>query len=165
MTTDHQNLLRVLHDAEVQFVLIGGVAAILHGSARATFDVDVVYSRTRPNIQKLAACLASYRPYLRGAPLGLPFQFDETVIRNGLNFTLATSVGDLDLLGEVVGGGNYEQLLPKAIDIEAFGFHFKCVSLEQLIQLKRAAGRPKDMESIAELQSLLDERRKKGRGV
>ena len=91
----------------------------------------------------------------------MPFQFDEPTVRNGLNFTLDTALGDVDLLGEVVGGGNYEQLLPHTIEVEAFGVRIKCVALERLIQLKRAAGRPKDLEAIAELQALLEERRKR----
>src|SRR5438094_526730 len=159
MTTDYAKALRVLAEAEVEFVLIGGVAANLHGSARATFDIDVVYGRARPNIAKLVQALAAYRPYLRGAPPGLPFQLDEATVRNGLNFTLETTLGDVDVLGEVVGGGTYELLLPHTVEMEAFGIRCKCVTLERLIQLKRAAGRPKDREVVAELQALLEETR------
>ena len=161
MITEYAKLLRVLTDAQVEFVLIGGVAANLHGSARATFDVDVVYSRKRANIANLVKGLAPHKPYPRGAPPGLPFKFDEATVRNGLNFTLDTALGDLDLLGEVAGGGTYEQLLAHVIEMEAFGIRCKCVTLERLIQLKRAAGRPKDLESIADLQALLEERRKR----
>src|SRR6266853_1898519 len=161
MLTNYAKALQVLTESEVQFVLIGGVAANLHGSARATFDLDLVYARDRSNIARLVKALAPYGSYLRGAPPGLPFQFDEPTVRNGLNFTLDTALGDLDLLGEVVGGGNYEQLLPYTVEVEAFGVRIKCVALERLIQLKRAAGRPKDLEAIAELQALLEERRKR----
>jgi predicted nucleotidyltransferase len=66
----------------------------------------------------------------------------------------------LDLLGEVAGGGTYEQLLPHSVEVSAFGCKFLCVSSERLIQLKRAAGRPRDLEAIAELQALLEERTK-----
>lgn len=159
--TDYARVLRVLTDGAVDFVLIGGVAANLHGSARATFDIDVVYSRAPANISKLVKCLAPYKPYLRGAPPGLPFQFDETTVRNGLNFTLDTQLGEVDVLGEVAGGGNYAQLLPYTVELEAFGVRCKCVTLERLIQLKRAAGRPKDFESLAELQLLLENRRRR----
>ena len=76
---------------------------------------------------------------------------------NGLNFTLTTSLGDLDLLGEVVGGGGYRDLLRHTFDVEGFGVTFKCVDLSTLIKLKRAAGRPKDLEALAELQALLDD--------
>ena len=160
MITNYAGILRALVDAEVQFILIGGVAANLHGSAQATFDVDVVYSRDKSNIGRLVKALASSSPYLRGAPPGLPFHFNEATVRHGLNFTLTTTLGDVDLLGEVAGGGNYEQLLADTVELEAFGIRCKCVTLERLIQLKRAAGRPKDLQSIAELQLLLEKRRK-----
>ena len=161
MSTDYAKILSVLTENRVQFVLIGGVAANLHGSARATFDLDLVYGRQRANIARLVRALVPYRPYLRGATPGLPFHFDERTVRSGLNFTLETTLGDVDLLGEVVGGGNYEQLLAHTIEVRAFGLRCKCVTLERLIQLKRAAGRPKDLESIAELQALLEERHKR----
>lgn len=156
--TDFETLLRVLLDGEVEFVLVGGVAANLHGSARATFDVDVVYRRTAGNIARLVAALLPLEPYLRGAPPGLPFRLDAETVTAGLNFTLETAAGDLDLLGEVVGGGTYEALLPETIALELFSRTCRCVSLRQLLALKRAAGRPKDREAIAELEVLLEER-------
>lgn len=156
-STDFERLLRVLLEGDVEFILVGGVAANLHGSARATFDVDVVYRRTPHNITRLVTALSPLEPYLRGAPLGLPFRLDADTVTAGLNFTLVTTAGDLDLLGEVVGGGTYEELLPGTIAFELFGRTCRCVSLRQLLALKRAAGRPKDREAIAELEVLLDE--------
>ncbi|MBI3874629.1 MAG: hypothetical protein HY300_01385 [Verrucomicrobia bacterium] len=156
--------MQALTGAEVDFLVIGGVAANLHGSARATFDLDVVYFRSRENIRRLVTALATHQPYLRGAPPGLPFKFDEPTVRNGLNFTLSTNLGDLDVLGEVAGGGIYDQLLPHTVEMEAFGVRCRCVSLGRLIQLKRAAGRPKDLEALAELVALLEEQRKKESG-
>jgi predicted nucleotidyltransferase len=160
MNTQYQKILRVLNDAGVEIILIGGVAANLHGSARATFDIDFVYARNRNNIKRLVSALSPYQPYLRGAPPGLPFAFDEVTVRNGLNFTLRTILGDVDLLGEVPGGGTYEQLLSHTVTMQAFGTECRCINLERLVQLKRAAGRPKDLESIAELQILIEQRRK-----
>jgi predicted nucleotidyltransferase len=75
---------------------------------------------------------------------------------HGLNFTLTTDVGDFDLFGEVLGGGNYGELLPQTIEIEAFGVRCRYVTLDALLRLKRAAGRPKDLEAIAELELLRD---------
>jgi hypothetical protein len=132
-----------------------------HGNTRATFDVDVIYSRDPENIRRLVEALAPINPYLRGAPPGLPFRWDEKTVRMGLNFTLTTSLGDLDLLGEVVGGGNYAQLLPESEELVLFGVPCRCAPLERLIKMKRAAGRPKDLIVLAELQALLEERRKK----
>ena len=161
MATQFSKILQILAEAEVQFILIGGAAANVWGSGRLTFDVDVVYARNRANIQRLVQALAPYKPYLRGAPPGLPFTFDERTVRMGLNFTLVTTLGDLDLLGEVAGTGTYEQLLPYSSEILFMGLvKCRCATLERLIQLKRAAGRPKDLEVLAELQALLEERRK-----
>lgn len=160
MKTDFGRVLQTLKDGKVEFIVIGGLAALAHGLARATFDVDVVYSRNRANIQRLVQTLKPYEPYLRGAPPGLPFSWDEQTVRMGLNFTLITSLGDIDVLGEVAGVGTYEQLLTHSIELEIFGQRCRCITLERLIQAKRAAGRPKDFEMIAQMQALLEERRK-----
>jgi hypothetical protein len=159
MSAEFDKLLPVLVQGGVDFILIGGVAGIVHGSARLTYDVDVVYARTAANFRRLSETLRPFRPYLRGAPPGLPFTWDERTIRNGLNFTLTTQLGDLDLLGEATGGGGYRDLLRHSLTVEAFGVKFKCVDLPTLITLKRAAGRPKDLESLAELEVLLKEQR------
>lgn len=150
-------LLPTLVNGGVQFILIGGVAGVIHGAARLTYDVDIVYARSRDNYQKLIDTLTPHQPYLRDAPAGLPFQLDIPTLRNGLNFTLTTTLGDIDLLGEVAGGGTYEKLLPHSLEVQAFEVIFRCVNLAKLIELKRAAGRPKDFEAIAELETLLEE--------
>jgi predicted nucleotidyltransferase len=158
VSNDLEHIIPPLVAAGVEFILIGGKAAILLGSARVTFDTDnIVYERSKANLERLVKVLAPQRPYLRGAPPGLPFKLNVPTLRNGLNFTLTTALGDLDLLGEVVGGGNYRELLPHTFVVEAFGVKFRCVDLPTLIKLKRAAGRPKDLESIAELTALLEE--------
>ena len=151
----------MLARAGVQFIVIGGGAAVAHGSARLTNDVDVVYARDPENIRRLVAALQPHQPYLRSAPPGLPFRWDERTVQAGLNFTLTTTLGDLDVLGEVAGGGTYEQLLPASMEMDFFGARCRFVTLECLIRLKRAAGRPKDLEVIAELQALLEERRQR----
>lgn len=156
--TDFKALLRALLDGGVEFILVGGVAATVHGSTRLTLDVDVVYRRSRDNIDCLVLALTPYHPYLRGAPRGLPFRWDSATVQRGLNFTLTTAVGDLDLLGEIAGGGSYENLLPHTIVIQVFGRECRCLDLPALIRVKRAAGRPKDLEAIAELEAILEER-------
>ena len=106
MAGDLAGIVGILADAGVEFIVIGGLAAQAHGSARLTQDADFVYRRSPENIARLCAALAPHRPYLRGAPAGLPFQLDEDTVRRGLNFTLTTSVADVDLLGEEGGSGN-----------------------------------------------------------
>ncbi len=157
--TDFAHLLQVLAAGQVDFILVGGVAATIHGSARLTQDIDVVYSREPENIARLVHALAPLEPYLRDAPPGLPFHWEARTLEMGLNFTLTTNSGALDLLGEITGGGGYEQLLPNTIAITAFDIELQCLDLESLIRVKRAAGRPKDFEAIAELETILGQQR------
>lgn len=159
--TDFARLLSVLKGSGVEFIIIGGFAATAHGSAHVTIDLDVVYERTVENMIRLASGLEPLQPYLRGAPPGLPFRFDVETIKRGLNFTLTTSAGDLDLLGEATGGGTYEALLPHCEVRELLDLECRFVNLETLIHLKRAAGRPKDIERIAELEIIRQEQESK----
>ena len=90
-------------------------------------------------------------------PPGLPFRLDGQTIRNGLNFTLTTTLGEIDLLGEITAGGGYENLLPYAVSLDVFGVRCQCLGLDRLIYVKRAVGRPKDLEALAELEAMLEE--------
>lgn len=155
--TDFERLLGTLGAGDVSFVIVGGIAATVHGSARLTSDVDIIYDRSPENIERLVAALAPLDPYLRGAPPGLPFQFDVGTVRRGLNFTLVTSLGALDLSGEVPGVGDYTVARRNSVEISLFGSTYCCLDLEALIVAKRAAGRPKDLDALAELESLRHE--------
>lgn len=148
---DFPALLRALSGAGVRFIIVGGAAATAHGSARLTQDLDVVYERGTDNLERIVRALAPHQPYLRGAPAGLPFRFDVEALRRGLNFTLTCKLGDIDLLGEITGGGGYANLEPHTLSLELFGVRCLCLGLDKLIDVKRAAGRPKDLEVIAEL--------------
>lgn len=156
--TQFRELLKLLADAHVEFIVVGGVAAFAHGAARATQDLDVVYRRTPETLRRIVLALGPHQPYPRGAPPGLPFKWDERTLRFGTNFTLHTTLGDIDLLGEVTGGGTYDELVPYAHKIEVYGTSCLCIGLDRLIDLKRAAGRPKDFEAIAELEAIREER-------
>jgi hypothetical protein len=119
--TDFLKALEALHQAKVEFILIGGLAATVWGSSRFTRDIDIVYRRSPENIRRLVEALNPFKPYLRGAPPGLPFRWDAETVKRGLNFTLITTIGPVDLLGEVAGGGTYEQLLPHTVETQLFG--------------------------------------------
>ena len=151
--------MKALVDAGVQFIIVGGAAATAHGSARLTQDLDVVYARDRQNLDRVVAAMSSQHIYLRGAPPGLPFSFDRKTLERGLNFTLTSDLGDIDLLGEIVGGGGYESLISHTVELELFGYRCRCLDLDTLIRVKRASGRPKDLEVIAELISIRDAQR------
>ena len=103
--TDFAEFFRRLSDEHVEFVVIGGLAVISHGHVRATIDLDICYARTPENLERLVRALRDLRPRLRGAPPELPFFWDVQTLRNGLNFTLTTTAGDIDVLGEVTGLG------------------------------------------------------------
>lgn len=157
--TDFAKLLHALGKADVEYLVIGGLAATIHGSARLTQDVDICYARAPRNLDRLVAALKPLKPYLRGAPPGLPFEWSAATLSRGLNFTLTTSAGSIDILGEVTGGGDYEALLPHTVIAQLFGYDVRCLDLEWLIRTKRAAGRPRDIEAIAELEALREENR------
>ena len=99
--TRFEELVHLLFAQDVEFVLVGGLAAVIHGSAYVTYDVDVSYGRSGTNIERLCTALAPVHPTLRGAPPGLPFRLDPPTVAAGLNFTLDTDLGALDLLGEM----------------------------------------------------------------
>src|SRR5690606_10454644 len=134
------------------------LAATAHGAARVTYDLDVVYARDPANIANLIPALKPHHPSLRGAPKGVPHTFDERSIRSGLNFTFSTMLWEIDILGEFAGGGSYEDIVPLSFVIELFGITCRCLELDKLIEVKRAAGRPKDFEAIAELEAIREER-------
>ena len=160
--TDFRALITLLAGSSVEFIIVGGAAATAHGSSRLTEDLDIVYRRRPENVARLVAALAPHTPYPRGAPPGLPFTWDERTVSGGLNFTLITSLGALDLFGEIIGGGGYDELLPDSVSLRLYGVECYCLGLERLIIVKRAAGRPKDWEAIAELEAISEEKRNAG---
>ena len=151
---DFQRAITVLCDARVQFVVVGGVAATLHGSASVTYDLDICYSRERSNLTRLASALAPFRPSPRGLPSGLPFVWDEVTLSNATILTLQTTLGEIDLLAEIAGLGDYAEVKTRSIAVQAFGRQLFVLDLPNLIKAKRAAGRAKDLAALPELEGL-----------
>jgi hypothetical protein len=148
---DAQAIVRRLTEAKVEFVVVGGLAMIARGSAYLTKDVDICYKRTPDNLAALVAALAPLHPDLRGAPPGLPFHVDVPTLEAGLNFTFMTDCGDLDLLGEVSGVGDYSQVRAQSSEELMFGMKVHILSIDGLIAAKKAAGRNKDHSHLLEL--------------
>ncbi len=146
--------LRLLGEHRVDCVIVGGIAAAIHGSLLLTSDLDLCYSRTPANLERLAGALKSVKARLRNAPQGIPFILDAETLKRGLNFTFTTDIGDLDLLGEVLGVGAYEEVLKGALMVELFGYPFAVIDIKKLIAAKRAAGRPKDLIALPELEAI-----------
>ena len=132
----------------------GAAAALFVGGVAARTRGKVLWCLTRADLFAPALAQAGLAPdrviYLEAG--------DERTVLAGLNFTLTTALGDLDLLGEVAGGGGYAQLAPRTVEVDVAGLRVRCVDLPTLIALKRAAGRPRDLETIAELEALREER-------
>jgi len=149
-----QQLIALLSDAEIRFSVIGGVALIARGVQRSTEDLDIAYARDRENLKRLAIALAPIHPRLRGIEGDLPFVLDEATLRSGLNFTLDTDLGPLDLLGEVAGIGTYAAVDALSDELEIAGTKMLVLTLEGLEKAKRAAGRPKDLVDLGYLKAL-----------
>lgn len=159
MTTafDPLAVLRRLHEANVPFVLIGGVAARLHGSPTLTRDVDICYGRDPEAVQRLVSVLRDLHARLRGVDDDVPFLLDARTLLAGGNFTFVTDLGDLDVLMAPAGVTGYEELNASAVDVDLGEFTVKVATLDQLIAMKSAAGRAKDRVEVEILVALRDE--------
>jgi hypothetical protein len=150
-------VIRLLGRHRVRWVLIGGLAAITHGASIVTQDVDICYARDDENLQRLADALSEVHADLRDADSGLPFRLDAHALRAGDSFTLTTEVGWLDLLGTPSGTKGFDDLARTADEFDLFGQRVLVASVDDLIRMKRAAGRPKDLLAVEELGALRDE--------
>lgn len=151
MIPDYKALIDALVDHDVDFVIVGAIALVLHGSPRVTRDLDICYSREPDNLARVAAALAPVHPTLRGAPAGLPFRLDVPTLKAGLNFMMTTSAGDIDLLGELSGIGDYAVAHRLSVPMTVYGRSVRVLSLDGLERAKRAAGRLKDLADLAEI--------------
>jgi hypothetical protein len=149
--------LRVLDKHGVRFILIGGFAASIRGSPVITGDLDLCYARDDRNMEALVAALQELDAKLRGAPADVPFQLDAQSIRNGDHFTFIASAGRLDCLGTPAGTAGYKDLDSAATDEDLDGLKVRVASLEDLVRMKRAAGRKKDEIALEWLGALQEE--------
>jgi len=158
-----EEIIKALVAAKVRFVVIGGVAATIQGSARFTNDIDICYDTADDNVERLAALFSGWHPYLRGVERGLPFVFDARAFRITPIMTLTTDKGDIDVLDAVPGVGDYAAVFKASEPVRIGAVEFRSLNLEALIASKRALGRPKDVEQLIELEALLALRRQQRR--
>lgn len=162
---DPDAIVRALHRHEVQFVVIGGIAGQLWGSPTITQDLDICYSRQKLNLERLAAALRELRAKLRGAKEDVPFKLDARTLAAGDSFNFETDLGDLDCLGTPTGTNGYDDLKQAAEHMNLGGMNIPVASVDDLIRMKRAAGRAKDRIEVEILGAVRDERsRRRPRG-
>lgn len=154
---DPLRLLLELNQAGVRYVVIGAAAGRILGSPSMTSDLDVCYARDQTNLAAMATMLQRVGARLRGADPGLPFRLDAKTIGNGDSFTFETDFGDLDILGIPAGTSGYDDLIKNAILVDLDGLEVRIASIDDLIRMKRAAGRPKDLVEVEILGALREE--------
>jgi predicted nucleotidyltransferase len=151
---DAREILRRLTARGVDFVVIGGIAAVLHGSAQATFDLDICYATDAGNLAALADVLTDLHARLKGVDRGLPFVPDARTLRGVELLTMLTDKGELDVIARPSGSPGYETLRRQAARLDLGGFSVLVASIEHLIAMKLAAGRTKDHAAVEELEAI-----------
>lgn len=159
MTTgfDPLGAFRALVDAGVEFVVIGGIAGRLHGSSIVTNDLDICYDRSPENVERLVTVLQEAGATLRGVDEDVPFMLDAQTILAGDSFTFNTSFGRLDILGSPSGTSGFAGLVANSVAYDVGDLDVRVASLDDIIAMKRAAGRPKDLIEVEVLAALRDE--------
>lgn len=152
-------ILSALVARDIRFVLVGGVAATIHGSARFTNDLDICYDTAPDNVDRLVAILTEWQAYLRGVEPGLPFILDRRTFRTTPLLTLTSTMGAIDLLDHVPGVGDYADAIKGSETVRIGATEFRALTLEALIASKKAVRRKKDLEHLIELEAILALRR------
>lgn len=150
-------ILQTLTDADVRFVLIGGLASQVHGSPSLTGDVDICFALDSDNLVRLGDALASMAAIRRGLDPAVSAPLDHRALRAGDVFTLSTRFGDLDLLAHPDPRLDFESLSARSIRAEILGIEVRVAGLDDLIAMKTAAGRPKDRIELEILGALREE--------
>lgn len=154
---DPLRLFRELNAAGVRYVVIGAFAGRLLGSPTLTRDLDICHATDEPNLNALAGVLSGLNARLRGGDRAVPFQLDARSLGRAPSLTLTTDAGDIDLLAAPAGTQGYDDLVRTADATDLDGLTVMVANIDDLIRMKRAAGRPKDLIELEVLGALRDE--------
>ncbi len=156
---DLEKLIEGLVSAGVEFIVIGGAAAVLHGAPTTTVDLDVVYRLTPDNLERLQGFLERLEAVFRD-PAGRELSSTATHLAGGGQLLFLTTLGPLDVIGRLHDGRDYDQLMAHCEIVSDEGLQFPVLDLPTLIEVKTAAGRAKDRMVLPILLALLEEREK-----
>jgi hypothetical protein len=148
------DLLKILTSHEVEFVVVGGVAGVLHGSRLVTQDVDICAPLAPENLARIQAALASLHPRFRVTSENRPLPADPAALSGFRNLYLITDLGQLDILSEITGIGSYKEVASHSIAVDLAGASCRVLDLETLLRAKRALNLPKDRHAIVELEAI-----------
>jgi predicted nucleotidyltransferase len=152
--SDLNQLIQRLCDADIEFVIVGGFAAVLHGSSLVTRDLDICAVLTAENVQKLRSAFRDVHPAHRLTSQKLSFLENPEPGVEVHNLYLRTDLGPLDVLGSILGVGDFERIRGQAAEVELFGRRCRVISLDDLIRAKEALGREKDQLAAKELRAI-----------
>lgn len=161
MELDLPRILEALDRNRVAYILIGGLAAVYHGSPFPTEDADITPEMGRRNLDKLAAALRELNARVRtdSEPGGLPFSCDGETLATAQTWNLTTDAGDLDVAFTPSGTTGYRDLRRDATEAQLYGVRVRIASLSDVIRSKQAANRPKDQRTLPTLREILARRR------
>ncbi len=145
--------MRALVEGGVDFVVIGGVAVVLQAMPRFTKDLDICYSTVQDNLDALGSVLVALKARLRGVPGLVPFRPDGRTLRQTQIMCLTTPAGDIDLLVDPDGAPSYNTLRRRADVMDLGGQSVRIASIEDMLAMKRAAGRPQDVVDVESLEA------------
>lgn len=154
---DPVRMLEALNAEGVRYIVIGAVAGRMLGSPSLTGDLDICYDRDPANLERLSTVLRSLHARLRGVEPNVPFRLDARSLAAGDTFTFVTDAGDLDILGTPAGTTGFDHLNRTAETVDIDGLVVRVASIDDLIRMKRAAGRPKDLIEVEVLAALREE--------
>jgi hypothetical protein len=156
-------LVQALVQRDVDFVIVGGVAVILQAMPRFTKDLDICYSTDQDNLDALGSVLVALGARLRGIPETVPFVPDGRTLRQTQIMCLTTPIGDIDLLVNPDGAPSYNTLRRRADVMELSGQNVRVASIEDMLAMKRAAGRPQDLVDLESLEATRRQRRRESK--
>jgi hypothetical protein len=156
---DLNRLLARLSEADLEFVIVGGFAGMLHGSSLVTRDLDVCAVLSHENVEKLRRNLSDLKPTHRLTPQRLSFLDNPAPGASVNNLYLETTLGPVDVLGSIKGVGDFGRVRERSVEVELFGQRCRVISIEDLILAKEAMSRPKDALAAKELRAIAEKQK------